>query len=98
MQDSSSCSDDSVTLTDTATGIELFKFCGNQLPDDIMSSSNEMTVVFATDSSITTDGFVVSYVASSEVFGEHPWQCSMCVSVKGSECIGIYLYVYSVLI
>ncbi|KAI0212202.1 hypothetical protein LSAT2_002886 [Lamellibrachia satsuma] len=69
VQDISSCSKDNVTLTDTATGIELFTLCGHQLPDDVLSSSNEMTVVFATDNSVTTNGFFISYVASSEVFG-----------------------------
>ena len=70
VQDSSGCSNDNVTLTDTATGIELFTLCGHQLPNDVMSSSNEMTVVFASDSSVTTKGFVISYEASSVVFGK----------------------------
>ena len=75
VQDISSCSKDNVTLTDTATGIELFMLCGNQLPDDVLSSSNEMTVVFATDNSVTTNGFFISYVASSEVFGKQTMLC-----------------------
>ena len=70
MQDSSSCSNDSVTLKDTATGIELFTLCGNKLPDDVMSLSNKMTVVFASDRSVTKSGFVISYVASRKVFGK----------------------------
>ena len=69
MQESSGCSNDSVSLTDTATGIELFKLCGHQVPHDVMSSNNEMTVVFTSDSSVTKSGFVISYEASSEVFG-----------------------------
>ncbi|KAI0237992.1 hypothetical protein LSAT2_011379, partial [Lamellibrachia satsuma] len=68
VEDSIGCSNDNVTLTDTATGIELFTLCGHQLPDDVMSSSNEMTIIFATDSSVTTNGFAISYVATSEVF------------------------------
>ena len=71
VQESSSCSNDNVTLTDTATGIELFTLCGHRLPDDVMSSNNEMTIVFATDSSVTADGFLISYVATSDVFGKH---------------------------
>ena len=70
VQDSSSCSNDSVTLKDTATGIELFTLCGNKLPDDVMSLSNKMTVVFASDSSVTKSGFVISYVASKTSFGK----------------------------
>ena len=76
VQYSSGCSNDSVSLKDTATGIELFTLCGNQLPDDVMSSSNEMTVVFATDSSVTKRGFVTSYVASSDVFGKRAGICA----------------------
>ena len=72
VQESSGCSKDYVSLKDTATGIELYKLCGHQLPDDVMSSSNEMTIVFATYSSVTTNGFVISYVASTEVFGKLP--------------------------
>ena len=70
VQDSNGCTNDSVSLKDTATGIELFTLCGNKVPDDVMSSSNEMTVIFATDSSVTAKGFAISYVASSEVLGK----------------------------
>ena len=70
VQDSSSCSNDSVTLKDTATGIELFTLCGNKSPDDVMSLSSKMTVVFASDRSVTRSGFVISYVASKNVFGK----------------------------
>ena len=70
MQESSGCSNDSVSLTDTATGIELLKLCGHQLPDDVMSASNEMAVVFESDSSVTKSGFFISYVASRNVFGK----------------------------
>ena len=72
MQKSSGCSNDSVSLTDTATGIEVFKLCGHQVPDDVMSYSNEMTVGFTTGSSVTTTECVISYMASSEAFGKHP--------------------------
>ena len=70
VQQSSSCSSDNVTLKDTATGIKIVTLCGHHLPDDVVSSSNEMTVVFATDSSVRAHGFAISYVASSEVFGK----------------------------
>ena len=76
MQDSSDCSNDYVSLKDTATGIELFKLCGHQLPDNVMSSNNEMMVVFATDSSVTTNGFVISYEASSAVVGKQAMRYS----------------------
>ena len=76
VEDSSGCSNDSVSLKDTATGIELLTLCGNQLPDDVMSSSNEMTVVFETDSSVTKRGFVISYVASADVFGKRAGICA----------------------
>ena len=70
VQDSSGCSNDSVSLKDTATGIELFKLCGNKSPSDVMSLNNEMTVVFASDSSVKKNGFVISYMPSREVFGK----------------------------
>ena len=70
VQDSSGCSNDSVSLKDTATGIELFKLCGNKSPSDVMSLSNEMTVVFASDSSVIKNGFVISYMSSRKVFGK----------------------------
>ena len=78
VQESSSCSNDSVTLTDTATGNELFTLCGNQLPDDVMSSSNEMRVIFATDNSVTADGFVISYESFPEVVGRLSRRCGKC--------------------
>ena len=74
MQDSSGCLNDSVSLFDTATGNEISKFCGNQLPFDVISSSNQMMVVFATDRSVTTNGFVISYVASSKAYGKQAMQ------------------------
>ena len=84
VQESRGCSNDSVSFIDTATGNELSKFCGHQLPFDVISSSNRMMVVFATDSSVTTDGFVISYVASSEAYGKQARQCSICGYVFAS--------------
>ena len=71
MQESSSCSNDSVTLKDTATGFDIFTLCGNTSPDDVMSLNNKITVVFASDSSVKKNGFVISYVASRKVFGAY---------------------------
>ena len=78
MQESSGCLNDSVSLFDTVTGNELSKFCGHQLPFDVISSSNQMMVVFATDISVTTNGFVISYVASSEVYGKQNRHSCIC--------------------
>ena len=78
VQESSGCSNDNVTLTDTATGIELFTLCGRQLPDDVTSTSNEIMVVFATDSSVTTTGFLISYESFAEVFGRLYRRCDKC--------------------
>ena len=78
MQESSDCSNDSVIVFDIATGNELSKFCGHKLPFDVISSNNQMMVVFATDRSVTTNGFVTSYVASSEVYGTQTRHSCLC--------------------
>ena len=78
MQESSDCSNDSVIVFDIATGNELSKFCGHKLPFDVISSSNKMMVVFATDRSVTANGFVISYEASSKAFGKQTRHRSVC--------------------
>ena len=70
MQESNNCSNDSVSLKYTRTEEERSVFCGSKLPHDGISSSNEVNVVFKSDSSVTSKGFVVSYEASSTVFGK----------------------------
>ena len=70
VQESNSCSNDSVSLKYTKAEEERRMFCGNTLPHDGISSSNEVNVVFKSDSSVTSKGFVISYEASSTVFGK----------------------------
>ncbi|XP_029048305.2 cubilin isoform X2 [Osmia bicornis bicornis] len=49
------------------------KFCGSKKPPILMSQGNTLTVVFHSDSSLTRDGFVASYIFidASKVCGGH---------------------------
>ncbi|MEQ2284725.1 Tumor necrosis factor-inducible protein 6 protein, partial [Ameca splendens] len=38
-------------------------FCGEYLPDDIISTGNVMTLKFLSDASVTAGGFQLQYVA-----------------------------------
>ena len=40
-----------------------FRFCGADMPPTLTSSSNVLTLVFKSDSSISREGFSASYVA-----------------------------------
>ncbi|NXU98270.1 TSG6 protein, partial [Cettia cetti] len=39
------------------------RFCGDELPDDIISTGNVMTLKFLTDASVTAGGFQLRYSA-----------------------------------
>lgn len=59
------CAYDSITVYDNNTGPGLGglmgKFCGNTPPETMFSSSNLMTIVFESDTSISMDGFLGAY-------------------------------------
>ncbi|XP_043930819.1 tumor necrosis factor-inducible gene 6 protein [Protopterus annectens] len=42
------------------------RFCGDELPEDILSTGNVMTLKFLTDASVTAGGFEIQYVAVGE--------------------------------
>ena len=42
---------------------QLGSFCGNELPDDVVSADNTVYVSFETDSSTKWDGFEIKYTA-----------------------------------
>ncbi|KAI0218622.1 Cubilin [Lamellibrachia satsuma] len=61
VQDDKNCARDNVTATYSVTGDQIFTVCGNNLPGDVISSSNQLLVIFKTDSSITSSGFLIKY-------------------------------------
>ena len=44
---------------------KLGKYCGNDIPDQIRSSTNELLVIFVTDNSLQYSGFAAAYTAES---------------------------------
>uniref|UniRef100_A0A8D0GDW2 TNF alpha induced protein 6 n=1 Tax=Sphenodon punctatus TaxID=8508 RepID=A0A8D0GDW2_SPHPU len=40
-----------------------FRYCGDELPEDIVSTGNVMTLKFLSDASVTAGGFQIKYVA-----------------------------------
>lgn len=68
------CTYDSVQIydnnTDTNMGGLMGRFCGSKLPPTLLSSSNLVTIIFSTDATITSDGFVASYTFVQEKNGK----------------------------
>ncbi|XP_015589651.1 cubilin [Cephus cinctus] len=60
------CTDDYVKIFDgpTTEAPVLGKFCGNELPPSIVSTSNEMLVLMESDRYISTKGFKASYMVA----------------------------------
>ncbi|MGH0159306.1 UNVERIFIED_CONTAM: hypothetical protein FKN15_040677, partial [Acipenser sinensis] len=46
-----------------ATGTKLGRYCGRSVPPSLTSTDNMMTLLFVSDSSISTEGFSASYVS-----------------------------------
>ncbi|KAI8483743.1 hypothetical protein Bbelb_385350 [Branchiostoma belcheri] len=65
VEDEYACNYDSVTVYDgdSASSPELGKFCGSNLPPDIVASSNTMSVRFFSDGSVTLGGFSATFSA-----------------------------------
>ena len=66
IEESHDCNFDSVEIYDGSARnnfTSMGRFCGNDLPPAMTSSSNELTVVFKSDSSIAREGFTASFVA-----------------------------------
>ena len=68
------CTRDNVTVIDSVTGVHLMTRCGSNPPGDVISSSNRLTVVFRTDSSVTGSGFVIKYTSRTTTPGEHAFE------------------------
>ncbi|XP_070842448.1 cubilin [Chaetodon trifascialis] len=76
LESSSTCSYDYLAVYDgnSSTAPELAKLCGGQLPNTISSSSNQLYIKLRTDSSISTGGFLASYISkchSMLISGQH---------------------------
>ena len=59
----SSCPYDHLTITDGDGTTLMEKSCGSSLPADITSTSNNVTILFITDSHVTMTGWSVSWSA-----------------------------------
>ena len=59
----SSCAYDQLTITDGDGTTLMEKSCGSTLPTNIRSTSNLVTLLFVTDSSVTMTGWSVSWSA-----------------------------------
>ncbi|KAK2582771.1 hypothetical protein KPH14_005036 [Odynerus spinipes] len=72
----SHCSNDFVKVYDNTTQSEesrLGTYCGSNKPPVLTTQDRTMTIVFETDSSVTTEGFTASYVFldASRICGSH---------------------------
>ncbi|XP_059895372.1 tumor necrosis factor-inducible gene 6 protein [Gadus macrocephalus] len=65
LEDDTSCMADYLEVYDSYDDITGFagRFCGDDLPDDIISSGNVMTLKFLSDASVTAGGFQMQYIA-----------------------------------
>lgn len=70
LEDSSGCDFDAVEIYDGATESDplIGRFCGTNKPDEIMSTANQLLLVFKTDNSIPGEGFRGSYEASKKPY------------------------------
>ncbi|KGL82543.1 Tumor necrosis factor-inducible 6 [Tinamus guttatus] len=64
VEDDTACMADFLEVYDSYDDINGFvgRFCGDELPDDIISTGNVMTLKFLTDASVTAGGFQIRYV------------------------------------
>ena len=66
------CSRDNVTVIDDVTGETLRTTCGNNIPGDVLSSSNRMTIVFKIDKHTSISrGFRMKYTARKMIPGRY---------------------------
>ncbi|XP_055494690.1 tumor necrosis factor-inducible gene 6 protein [Leucoraja erinacea] len=65
VEDDPSCLSDYLEIYDSYDDVLGFvgRFCGDQLPEDIISTGNVMTLKFLSDSSVSAKGFVLMYQA-----------------------------------
>ncbi|KAG7467220.1 hypothetical protein MATL_G00150980 [Megalops atlanticus] len=65
LEDDTSCLADYLEIYDSYDDIAGFagRFCGDELPEDLISTGNVMTLKFLSDSSVTAGGFQIEYLA-----------------------------------
>ncbi|XP_040827951.1 tumor necrosis factor-inducible gene 6 protein isoform X2 [Ochotona curzoniae] len=65
LEDDPGCLADYVEVYDSYDDVHGFvgRYCGNELPGDIISTGNVMTLKFLSDASVTAGGFQIMYVA-----------------------------------
>ncbi|NWZ17727.1 TSG6 protein, partial [Agelaius phoeniceus] len=63
VEDDTACLADFLEVYDSYDDVNGFvgRFCGDELPDDIISTGNVMTLKFLTDASVTAGGFQIRY-------------------------------------
>ncbi|XP_075886809.1 tumor necrosis factor-inducible gene 6 protein [Nelusetta ayraudi] len=75
VEDDTSCLADYLEVYDSYDDVSGFagRYCGDYLPDDIVSTGNVMTLKFLSDASVTAGGFQLKYSAidASEVPQNH---------------------------
>ncbi|XP_003786834.1 cubilin [Otolemur garnettii] len=70
LQNSSGCEKDFLEIWDNRTsGSILGKYCGNNIPDSVDTSSNVALVRFVTDDSLTASGFKLRFASSLQGCG-----------------------------
>ncbi|XP_038607493.1 tumor necrosis factor-inducible gene 6 protein isoform X2 [Tachyglossus aculeatus] len=69
LEDDTSCLADYLEIYDSYDDIHGFvgRYCGDALPEDIISTGNVMTLKFLSDASVTAGGFQLKYVAVDPV-------------------------------
>ena len=76
---SNNCSRDSLVVTDGVTGQQFYTLCGRDIPGDVTSSSNKLSLVFSTSDYqfSSNNGFVVSYTSRKVI----PGKCSLMYTI-----------------
>ncbi|XP_066544161.1 tumor necrosis factor-inducible gene 6 protein [Amia ocellicauda] len=70
LEDDTSCLADYLEIYDSYDDVSGLtgRFCGDELPEDFISTGNVMTLKFLTDSSVTAGGFKIEYNAIDPPF------------------------------
>ncbi|XP_029461319.1 tumor necrosis factor-inducible gene 6 protein [Rhinatrema bivittatum] len=76
VEDDISCLSDYLELYDSYDDLHGFvgRYCGFELPDDIISTGNVMTLKFVSDASITAGGFRIKYIAVNLPMAKKFWR------------------------
>ena len=76
---SNNCSRDSLVVTDSVTEQQFYSLCGHDIPGDVTSSSNKLTLVFSTSDYqfSSKNGFVVTYTSRQVI----PGKCSLMYTI-----------------